>query len=255
MNYKKSGSLVAANDNDEFRFYVYAWQYPDGRTFYVGKGEGRREKSLGRSRFFKRIVAKIRRSGGEPRVVRLQDGLREDDAFRLERSYIKLFGRRNIGTGVLANLTDGGEGLSGAIFSDATRAKLSAAAKLRTYDDEFRAKLSAAHKGKQGRPHTVKSRAKMSENQKGKKLSLEHVESLTKAQRMRPPARNKYKGILKTGNSSWRAQININGTFCKLGYFSTPEGAAKSYDKAAFEAWGNECFLNFPDKLGGDIAA
>lgn len=208
--------IVAANDNDEFRFYVYAWQYPDGRTFYIGKGCGRRDKeeSTGRNKIFKRILAKIRRDGGHPRTVRWQEGLREEDAHHLEIAYIKLFGRRDLGTGVLCNLTAGGEG--GSNPSEETRVKIGSANRGKTPSAETRAKISAAGLGRKrsaetnakiaasltgrtmteesrallsaaklGSKHTPETRAKMSAAQLGRKRSRESIEKSASASRGR----------------------------------------------------------------------
>jgi hypothetical protein len=162
---QRGGAPVAANDNSEFRFYVYAWLHPDGRPFYVGKGSGRRDtQPKSGNRIFNGTVAKIRKEGGEPTVVRWHEGLREVDAHRLEVAYIKLFGRRNNSTGVLANLTDGGEGSSGAVVGSETRAKMSSAQLGRTHSPETRAKIGEANSR---RTQTPETRAKISEARRG----------------------------------------------------------------------------------------
>ena len=53
----------------------------------------------------------------------------EADAFESEIALIDLFGRKDLGTGCLRNMTDGGEGRAGAIASEETRRKQSAAKK------------------------------------------------------------------------------------------------------------------------------
>jgi hypothetical protein len=72
---------------------------------------------------------------------------------------IAVFGRKDLGTGILHNRTDGGDGVSGFTHSPETRAKLSAANKGKTLSPETREKLSAARKGETFSPET---RAKMS---------------------------------------------------------------------------------------------
>ena len=190
-----SSGVVAANDNDEYRFYVYAWQYPDGRTFYVGKGSGDRDTRPRRNKFFDNIISKIRREDGEPLVVRWQDGLREGDAFLLEKAYIKLLGRRNNSTGTLCNLTDGGEGPSGWIPSEETKSKIRAAKAGKPLSPEHKARIAAicsnpseetrkkisdsliGNKRALGLVHSEESRARMSVAHKGKKYALGYKHS------------------------------------------------------------------------------
>ena len=59
---------------------------------------------------------------------------------------IAVFGRKDLGTGILHNRTNGGEGPSGAIRSDKTRKKMSEAKK--NMSDETRRKMSEAKKGR-----------------------------------------------------------------------------------------------------------
>ncbi len=50
--------------------------------------------------------------------LKVQEGLTEKQAFDVESILIKAIGRKDLGTGPLLNLTDGGEGLSGFVYSE-----------------------------------------------------------------------------------------------------------------------------------------
>ena len=81
-------------------FYVYEWLREDGTPYYVGKGKGNRAFDSNR-RFSPEDETRIR-------IVR--DGMTEIDAFNLEIERIILWGRKDLGTGILYNQSDGGRG-------------------------------------------------------------------------------------------------------------------------------------------------
>lgn len=229
-------------------FYVYAWLRPCGEPFYIGKGRGpRADVTHGRNQIFLRIVDKAGVNGWEPKVVRLYEHLSEAEAFSMERLEIAKHGRLNNKTGVLANLTDGGEGSSGYSMPEASRAKIRAAMIGREITAAHRANLSIAITGL---VRSEETRKKIGAVHKGKKLSVIHIRKILDATRAATP-RSIFKGVAKVKlNGTWAARIYINGKSHNLGSYTAPEDAARAYDAAAYSAWGNECYLNFPDLAG-----
>lgn len=99
------------------KYYIYAHYRNDGSVFYIGKGHRKRAWSkTGRSIFWHRTVNKYGLS-----IKIWASDLDEITAFNLEKEWISVYGRKDIGNGNLVNLTDGGEGSSGTLVSEETR--------------------------------------------------------------------------------------------------------------------------------------
>jgi hypothetical protein len=58
-----------------------------------------------------------------------------------------------------------------------------------------------------------------------------------------------FKGVHPV-SGGYQARIRINHTLLHLGFFKTTEEAARAYDVAAIQAWGEFAHPNFP-LLGG----
>jgi hypothetical protein len=179
-------------------FYTYIYRDPtrDNEPIYVGKGKGSRSK------------VHLRRTDKHPFVQRLQylakqnvkpsieviSAIDEKHSFFLEECLIDIIGRKDLGKGSLLNLTNGGDGASGTVVSDETKAKLKATQHLR---------------GMNGRRHSLETKQLLSkivtgiikgprpEEVKAKIASAKQLhphqytpEQLTKMRRPRGPLKN-----------------------------------------------------------------
>lgn len=184
-------------------FYVYQYLREDGTPYYIGKGKNKRAYVNNRT---------IKRPVDQNRIQIIKDQLTEISAFQLEIELIAKYGRKDLGTGILRNLTNGGEGVSGRINSQESiekRAK-SNTGKKRTLAQRERMrqaqlcrkektleeklaisqKLSNSLKGKNTRPKTEEHKQKLSEYFTGKSNGKRTEET---KQKMRKPKTEAHK--------------------------------------------------------------
>ena len=119
-------------------YYTYAYLREDRTPYYIGKGKGNRAY-IRRQR---RVSPPIDRN----RIILLKQNLTEAEAFRHEIYMIAVYGRKDLGTGILWNNTNGGEGCSGSIYSEDARKKISDAAKNRVWTDAQKKEASERNK-------------------------------------------------------------------------------------------------------------
>ena len=151
-------------------YYTYAYLREDKTPYYIGKGKGNRE--------YKRSRNDIRPPKDKSRIIFLKKNLTETEAFRHEIYMISVFGRKDLGTGILYNMTNGGDGSSGWVPSEEYRKKMSEAKKGKTHSEDSKKKMSVAQKGK---TLSEEHRRKMSEANKDKTLSEEHRRKISEA--------------------------------------------------------------------------
>jgi hypothetical protein len=177
-------------------YYTYAYLREDSTPYYIGKGKGRR--------------AFLKHSGFYPpskeRILFLKRNLSEEQAFRHEIYMISVFGRKDLGTGILHNKTDGGDGCSGKIMTEK--------------DIQNRRKgrlgipLSESHKRKiaeanRGTPKTMTEKRRKTDIEKGlrargkskQKHSEETKNKISKATQGRVPWNKGLKGVQKNGRA------------------------------------------------------
>lgn len=154
-------------------FYTYLWLREDGTPSYAGKGKDKRA---------------FRRGAPSPDRIILQEHSTEDEAFEVERFLIAFYGRKDMGTGCLRNLTEGRDGIRN--LSEKTRKKMSDSFYRhphpmlgRHWSNEAKKKFSEAHQGQipwsAGKHHSEETKRKISASRRGKSLSKEHYEKLS----------------------------------------------------------------------------
>jgi hypothetical protein len=135
----------------------------------------------------------------------MYENLSEEQAFDLEREFIKRYGRVDLGCGTLVNMTNGGEGETGRIFSK-----------------DHRRKMSIAKLGNQtmlGYKHTEESKMKQSLSHMGHDVSestrqkLRKPKSDTARENMSRPRTEQHKKNVSIAIQNWwkkRKQNEVN---------------------------------------------
>lgn len=132
------------------QFYVYIQCRPSGEPFYVGKGHGKRAFTLNRKTTNKHYCNTIKKYGAKNCIVYVRNCRSEAQALKHE---VWLIAWCNAQGFRLANLTAGGDGISGYRHTVQTIVKMTAHLSGNAYmlghvhTPEARAKMSASRKG------------------------------------------------------------------------------------------------------------
>lgn len=134
-------------------FYSYLFLRKNGSPYYIGKGCGNRAYSNNRV---------IKGPKDRNRII-VFPMLSEAEAFESEIALIDLFGRKDNGTGILRNLTDGGEGVSGHIPSEKARRIASAVHRGKIVSEQTRQKMRETRRNTIYGPFSQEHRHKLIE--------------------------------------------------------------------------------------------
>ena len=141
-------------------FYVYVYRDPrlskNNQPVYVGKGAGDRDLSHwsrgSHNKPFQDFISHLKQRGLVATCQRVFETEDEAEAFAKEIELIALYGRRNLKTGTLFNLTDGGEGGSGTIKTAAHKAVDKYNSIKNWKDPAYQEKVAAGQRKAQGTP-------------------------------------------------------------------------------------------------------
>ncbi len=165
--------------------FVYMYLREDGSPYYIGKGT---KKRLSEHYSYSRNVHTPKDTS---RII-VQEYESEEDTIKAEIFFISYYGRKDLGSGTLRNLTDGGEGCSGRIVREETRRRIRKSHIGKKHTEETKKRLREVHTGKVlseehklnitkrliGRPVSLETRRKISESHRGLKHSQESIEKM-----------------------------------------------------------------------------
>ena len=135
-------------------YYTYAYMREDGTPYYIGKGKGRRSHQK-HNGFY---------PPSKERILLLKQNLTEDEAFRHEVYMISIFGRKDLGNGILYNKTDGGRGCAHKIMTEQDLYNRSKGRLGKQLSESHKRRISEANTGTQ---KTMTEKRKRSDIEKG----------------------------------------------------------------------------------------
>jgi hypothetical protein len=134
----------------------------DSTPYYIGKGKNVRAWNH-------TLKERIHKPTSPYRIKILESGLTELGALALERRMIRWYGRKDLGTGLLLNRTDGGDGVSGRIASVEWRKAVSTKLSGKKKPPRSAEHIENLRQANIGRIHSIESNRKRRESLLGLK--------------------------------------------------------------------------------------
>jgi len=201
------------------QYFVYALVDENNKYFYIGKGNKNRLKRTlycKNNNYLKQSeIKKVKKITGKYPTIKVLVKSSEEYCFDIEKKLIKHYGKRIDNSGILCNMSDGGDGAAGLKISEKRKQQLSIFMKKnnpmqnpeyrkkvseskigsknpmygRVVSDEERKKTSMFFSGKNhplyGKPRTKETKEKISKALKGRKpvftgksQTPEHIEKI-----------------------------------------------------------------------------
>ena len=160
----------------QMQYYTYAYLREDRTPYYIGKGQG--------NRAYRKRKSEIKPPKDKSRIIKLKQNLTEEEAFKHEIYMIAVFGRKDLGTGILHNRTDGGEGTSGFIPWNKGKTGFTPWNKGKVCDENHKRNISIGRKGipshRPGYSPSKETREKIANANVGRKHTEETCNKMSK---------------------------------------------------------------------------
>ena len=196
--------------------YIYRHIRLDkNEPFYIGIGTDskyqRAYSKQSRNIFWNRVVSKT-----DYEVEILLDNLTKDEAKIKEIEFIALYGKKIDKTGILTNISDGGDGNSGCKHTEEAKLKIGLSNKFKDYSKfdrsymqtkEYKDKVSKINKGRK-MPDSM--RQKVSDRMKNRIVSEKEKDRLRSSMLGKKMSNETKEKMRLSGLKAWEKRKNIN---------------------------------------------
>lgn len=138
-------------------YYTYAYLREDGTPYYIGKGK--KHRAFDRKKHSVFVPSR-------DRILFLKQNLTEEQSINHEIYMISIFGRKDLGTGILHNKTNGGDGCSGYNHTEEHKKYIKQKQLKRWSTEEQKNKIRGKNNPFYGKSHSEKTKQKIIEHHK-----------------------------------------------------------------------------------------